>query len=197
MAGRVNVDIYTDASIVKGGRGAWACVVLRGDERHESAGALRGNFPSSTAVEAAAMANALHFARINGLVEGGDLVTMRSDNRGAVGRINGAARNAKCPTIGKAVGYVLDLAERHGIALRAKWVRGHQRLDSADPHAIHNIRCDHLCSAIRDGRKPAGYNALVEQVAGRQRRRERKEQHEAMIGEQESRRLRQAREVGA
>lgn len=154
MAGRVNVDIYTDASIVKGGRGAWACVVLRGDDRRESSGALRGEFPSSTAVEAAAMANALHFARMNGLVEAGDLVTFRSDNMNAVGRINGAARNAKCPTIGKAVAYVLDQANRHAIAVQAEWVKGHQPIYSTDPHAPHNRRCDTLCTAIRDGHQP-------------------------------------------
>jgi ribonuclease HI len=175
----MKVEIYTDASVTTTKRGAWATVIVRGDDRHESSGALRGDFPSSTAVEAAAMANAMHFARQRGLIEPGDVVTLRSDNRNAVGRVTGRARDAKCPTIRRAISYVLDEADRHGFDLRAAWVKGHQPLDSFDPHAIHNIRCDHLCRAIRDGHKPAGINALVEQVAGRQRRRRRREAHAA------------------
>jgi ribonuclease HI len=177
----VRVAIYTDASIVKSGRGAWATVIVRPDVEHvEAAGQLRGLFRSSAAVEGAAIANALWYARQHGLIAPGDAVELRCDNRAIVDRIAAAyygrrMRDAKDGAIMAATNHILATADTLKLELHAGWVKGHQKLDSADPHAIWNIRCDQLCSAVRDGRKPHPFHVLRESIATRQARRLRKE----------------------
>lgn len=147
----MNVDLYTDASIY-GGEGGWATVIIRGDEEPvEYSGKLRGYFGSSTAVEAAAIANGLHQARKAGLVERGDTVTVRSDNMNALHRLTNGNKRKCDPMIRKAIDHVLKLAADIGVELAAEWVKGHQTLDTPDPHAIYNRRCDELCSAARTG----------------------------------------------
>lgn len=184
----MRVDIYTDASIIKSGRGAWATVIIRpGMEHVEAAGALRGRFKSSAAVEGAAMANALWFARKQGLIEPGNAISLRSDNRAIIDRLVAALegrrmKDAKDATIMEATGHVLRTAEALKLELHAAWVRGHQRLDSRDPHAIWNIRCDQLCSAVRDDRKPHPFHVLRESVETRQRMRARREANGFEVG---------------
>lgn len=173
----MRVDIYTDASIIKCGKGTWAAVIIRGGDEHvEAAGQLRGRFKSSAAVEGAAMANALWFARKRGLVEAGDTVSIRSDNRAVIDRLvanlqGRGMRDAKDSAIMDASRHVLRTAETLKLELRAAWVRGHQRLDSRDPHAIWNIRCDQLCSAVRDGRDAPPFAKLRAAIVDRQAKR--------------------------
>ena len=162
----MRVQLYTDASIVKG-RGAWAALVIRGDAPPvEKAGPLRGSFQSSTATELCAIANGLHFARRAGLIEPGDEVRVYCDNEAAVGRVNRAAlrRASNDPVLGKVRRWIFADAREHGYSIKAEHVKGHQRLDSGDPRATYNIRCDHLCSAIRDGKEPHSWDDHVKRV---------------------------------
>lgn len=171
------VAIYTDASIFQN-RGAWATVIIReGSPPVESAGMLKGGFRSSASTEIAAIANALHFARRSGLVERGDRVEVRSDNMAAVLRIRGGVRDRgkTDPRLIEVATYIAGFAELVGVELVALHVKGHQRLDSRDPHAFHNRRCDQLCSAIRDGRKPPSIKTLRAQHDAAQASRDRKE----------------------
>lgn len=166
-----DVAIYTDASIYEG-VGAWAAVIIRDEcEPVEHSGKLRGRFESSTAVEAAAMANALHRAALDRLVRPGDTVTLFCDNDSAVQRImNGNQR--KCErTIRKAIAYVLDLGRHLGVQLEARWVKGHQRLDSHDVHMLYNRRCDELCGAARTGRDVQSFADLRRKVTKARERR--------------------------
>jgi ribonuclease HI len=147
------VELYTDAGI-KEGAGTWATVIVReGFEPVEDSGVLRGRFGSSTAVEVAAIANAIHVARKRGMVERGDVVTVRTDNTNAVARIMRTASERAIrkgdPMITRATEAALALAEAAGITLLAEWVKGHQPLKSTDPHAPFNRRCDVLCRQAR------------------------------------------------
>jgi len=171
------VSIYTDAGILHG-RGSWAAVVLSANRIGpvEQYGLLRGVFKSSAAVEGAAMANALHFAKRRGLVERGDVVTILSDCQAIVARIAGEVRrDAKDPDIMRAAAYVAEWSKALGVRVHAEWVKGHQRLDSRDPHAIYNNRCDRLATAAREGRTPVPFAEFSALVAERHRMRQRRE----------------------
>lgn len=164
----VAVDLYTDASIVKG-RGAWACVVIRGDaDPVEASGPLRGRFRSSAATEVAAIANGLHHARKAGLIEAGDEVAVWCDNIAACWYANGTARKLGSPSADPVMvdarRSIRDQAKRGRFTVTAAHVKGHQRRDSDDPRALFNIRCDHLCAAIRDGREAEPFEALIRKV---------------------------------
>jgi len=162
----VKVELYTDASIVKG-RGAWASLVLRGDgDPVEAFGVLRGSFRSSTATEIAAIANGIHAAHRAGLIERGDEVAIWCDNTAAVMWANGACRDKRNgdPFLREARRWIRDFSRRHGFKCRAAHVKGHQRLDSDDPRAIYNIRCDHLCGSVRDGIAPVAWASHVAKV---------------------------------
>lgn len=191
------IEIYTDASI-KEGRGAWAAIVVMPHYKPvELFGALRGRgWGSSTAVEAAAMGNALHAAAQRGLLPRGSTVILRCDNMIACQRINRHAFKKSDRKVDRrildAIAYAHAFAERRELTLSAEWVKGHQRLDSADPHMPYNRRCDALCSAVRDGRKPPSARMFAEQLAAGQRRAEKAARkaitQEAFIAElQESR----------
>jgi len=161
----VTVTIYTDASI-KRNRGAWACVVLRDGERHEGFGVLRGDFRSSTATELCAIANALHFADKVASLRGGR-VELWCDNIPAVMHAN---RQAKVrlkldERMKESRRWIRDFVKTHRIEFRAYHIPGHQRLDSDDPGAIYNIRCDELCSAVRDMMEAAPFDALEARIA--------------------------------
>jgi len=170
------VTIYTDASIYRG-VGSWATVILRaGNDLVELSGKLRGSFQSSTAVEGAAIANALWHARRAGLIEPGDDVTVRSDNLSIVQRIAQARagfpwRDARDPDIMRAVESVLTTVGAVDVQVRFRWVKGHQRLDSDDPHMIYNRRCDDLAGAARKGERVTGFDVLVAKVAAARARR--------------------------
>jgi ribonuclease HI len=171
------VSIYTDAGILHG-RGSWATVILSADRIGpvEQSGLLRGVFKSSAAVEGAAMANALHFAKRRGLVERGDVVTILSDCQAIIARINCEVRkDAKDPDIMRAAAYVAEWSASLGVQVRAVWVKGHQRLDSLDPHAIYNNRCDKLATAAREGRTAIPFAEFAAFVAERHRMRQQRE----------------------
>lgn len=174
------VRVYTDASIYEG-VGAWGCVIIRQDhEPREHAGKLCGHFGSSQAVEAAAMANALHRAAADRMAVPGDRVEIHCDNLHVVDRIRAEMRGqpwkaSDDQAITKAVAYVLSTADRLGLDLAVAWVKGHQRLDSRDPHALYNRRCDQLCGSARKGVKPPAWSHLVEQHARYQARRDKRE----------------------
>lgn len=162
----MRVQLYTDASIVKG-RGAWAALVLRGNgDPVEKAGPLRGSFRSSTATELCAIANGLHFARRAGLIERGDEVEIWCDNMASVYWANGwvKVKPDSDPMLVEARGFIRNLSRSHRFAIKAAHVKGHQRLDSDDPHATYNIRCDHLCSSVRDGKDPHSWADHVKRI---------------------------------
>lgn len=174
------VRVYTDASIYHG-VGAWGCVILRPDhEPREHAGKLRGRFDSSTAVEAAAMANALHRAAADRMIEAGEVVEVYCDNQHVVNRVCAARgiqpwKDSADAAITRAVDFVIETEHRLGITLRVRWVKGHQRLDSTDPHALYNRRCDQLCGSARKGIAPPAWSDLVKQHALFQARREKRD----------------------
>jgi len=174
------VTIYTDASIYRG-VGSWATVIIReGLEPVEQSGKLRGRFESSTAVEGAAIANAVWYARRQGLLEPCDDLTVHCDNQQMVERLTASQagrpwRDARDQVIMRACGYVLEAVSVFDAPVAFRWVKGHQRLDSRDPHALYNRRCDQLCGAARKGHKPPSWRQLQDQHAAFQRRREKRE----------------------
>lgn len=151
----MTVRVYTDASI-KDNRGTWAAIVVRPELRDiELSGVLRGSFGSSTAVELAAIANALHVIRARRIAAGGDDVVIYTDSINAVHRINGVSTYKKRkgrrvdPVILRATELVSLIAAEGGFSARAEWVKGHQRLDSKCEHAPFNRRADQLCTKAR------------------------------------------------
>jgi len=176
----MTVAIYTDASVGPNGVGAWAAVVLIDGSQHvEAAGLLRGRFIGSTEAEGAAMANALWYAKRQGLVETGSTVTIRSDCADFVRRIDNALAGLpppkkSHPKTAEAVAYVTNAAATLGLALAVEWVKGHQNLASFDPHAIWNIRCDQLCNAARRKRTPPPFKSLRTMVDQQQEGRRKK-----------------------
>jgi len=163
---RVTVTIYTDASI-KVGRGAWACVILReGEPMLEASGPLKGEFRSSTATELCAIANALHHAEKVQAIGGARDVVIWCDNEAAVWRVNGRGKvRGVDPMLLKVGGWIARWAGRNGVRIAARHIKGHQRLDSDDPGAIYNLRCDGLCSAVRDQVEPTSFDVLIDKVA--------------------------------
>lgn len=160
----MTIRIYTDASI-KAGRGAWACVVLRGADHAEGFGPLRGAFQSSTATELCAIANALHHAdRLASLR--GETVELWCDNQAAIAHANRTARVRMHldETIKRSRGWIKAFVARERITFRAHFVRGHQRMDSPDPNALYNLRCDELCSAVRDMMEARPFDTLRAKV---------------------------------
>jgi len=167
----VKAVLYTDASI-KGGRGAWAALVLVPDaDPIEYSGRLRGSFVSSAATEICAIANGLHSAGEAGLLAHGGEVEVWCDNEAAVFWANGQVqpKRKSDPVLVKARRFIRDYCKGRRITFRAYHVKGHQRLDSRDPGAIYNNRCDELCSAQRDNVEPPPFSHLVERVANAQR----------------------------
>jgi ribonuclease HI len=176
----LRVDLYTDASI-KGGRGAWAAVLLREGERSETSGPLRGSFLSSSSTELCAIANALHWARKAGLIMPGDEVKAWCDNTNAVDRVNGiyVNRNKTDRRLIDATRWIRDYRKEHRFELRSYHIKGHQRLDSGDPQAIYNQRCDELCSAIRDNVEATPFALLETRVGLARARAERRAKRKA------------------
>lgn len=144
--GRRQVTLYTDASSYHTSKaGAWGAVLVLPGAEHEASGPLKGDIRSSTAAEARSVANALHeFARL-GLLASGDVVTIVCDNTAVVDRIHAGTRSKK-HDIQEAINYARGIAERCGLKLRGRWVKGHQP-KSAGGDAIYNRRCDALAGA--------------------------------------------------
>lgn len=172
----MKVAIYTDAGLFRR-VGTWACVVIAEEMPPvECAGTLRGSWRSSTAAEAAAIANALHWARRGGHMRVGDEVVVRTDSLCIVQRIMvGTWKPSKDQAIRDAVDYIARVARDLGINLTLEHVKGHQRLDSRDPHALFNRRCDQLCRAAREGKKPHSFAQLKAQHGAAQRQRDKRE----------------------
>lgn len=163
----VAVRVYTDASI-KQGRGAWAAVIIRDDEEPvEFSGPLRGKFNSSAATEICAIANALHKGIAAGLICRGDQVAIYCDNEAAVMRVNGVARNRMKTDsrLIEAARVIRGMAKRRQFSVKAAHVKGHQPLHTVCPDGVFNLRCDELCSAIRDGREAPCFEVLLGRIA--------------------------------
>jgi len=153
----VIVELFSDAGR-KEGRGAWGAVVVRpGAEPLEASGAFRDRLHCSTLAELRGIANALHAALKAGLVQAGDEVVVRCDNRSTGIWIERRVRRAgRRPELAEASRVVRDLAHKAGVTIRYRWVAGHQPADSRDPEAIHNRRADALCGVIlgTKGKRP-------------------------------------------
>jgi ribonuclease HI len=152
------VEVYSDASH-KGSGGAWAAVVIRpGRPNFEASGRLKGDIPSSTHAEIKAAANAVHAALKAGLIHAGDEVCVRCDNLAAVRRISGEtpkkSKSKAREELAAVTNWIRDFAIAAGFVLTAAWVKGHQRVASACPHAPHNRRADQLCGIAMGIRKP-------------------------------------------
>jgi hypothetical protein len=156
---RGDVEIYTDAGN-RNGVGSWACYALRKDGRggeFERSGPLRGFLDNSESCETRAIANALHAVFLAGYIDAGDLVVIRSDNMGAVQRINDRtfARKPAKRHIWEAADYARKLAKKGKFELHCRHVKGHQPLTSSDIHAEGNRRVDKLCSKVLlEGARP-------------------------------------------
>lgn len=163
-AGRL-VEVYSDASH-KLATGAWAGVIVRRDRPTvEASGRLKGDNWRSELSELRAAANALHAGFKAGLIAAGDLVVIRSDNQGAVRRIASRTSKDKGKHVetAEALRFILALAEENGFEVTAAWVQGHQPETSADPHAVHNRRCDTLCKRVTGARGGRGPVTIEEQ----------------------------------
>lgn len=144
-------DLYSDASHYHLSRaGAWAAILLAPADRigEEACGALRGDVTSSAAAEMMAVANALHHFLKARSIPIGATIRVICDNTTVVSYIGrgGMRIKSKSPDLKLALAHIIDLAKRYRLKLIAEWVRGHQRLDSKDPRAIFNRRCDKLAS---------------------------------------------------
>jgi ribonuclease HI len=143
--------LYTDASQYHASKaGAWAAILVEPDgSEREISGPLIGDVTSSSAAEMMAVANALHrFLKVKA-IRPGATIRVICDNSTVVAYIGrGSPRvKSKSPDLKRALRYILDLAKKYQIRLRTEWVKGHQRLDSKDPRAPFNRRCDKLASA--------------------------------------------------
>lgn len=146
----MNVAIYSDAGL-SGGVPTWACVIIRANTPPvEASGVIKQSTRCTTSCEGAAIANALHVALRRGLMEPGDVVTVRTDNQPFVRMIaEDRAKPYRREMTNQAIATIKAIAERGRFALAVKFVKGHQRADSKDPHAKHNRRADALCTAAR------------------------------------------------
>jgi len=175
----VRVDLYTDAG-VKDRVATWGAVCAPpGRDRVEKCGRMRDSLADTTAAELRAMTNGLHAMIRAGVIERGDDVRIYCDNLRAVAVVNGApVPNKTRERHGIAVAKLAELAHEAGITVCAKNVKGHQPLNSKDPHAPFNRRADELCTHARKGKpapkpKPAGPTkaqralAIARQLEGR------------------------------
>lgn len=149
---RSDFDLYTDASHYHLSRaGAWAAILIAPTDPigEEACGPLRGEITSSSAAEMMAVANSLHHFLKNRSLPIGATIRVICDNSTVVAYIGRGGRKvkSKSPDLKKALTHVLDLAKRYRLKLITEWVKGHQRLDSKDPRAGFNRRCDKLASA--------------------------------------------------
>lgn len=144
--GRRQVTLYTDASSYHTSKaGAWGAVLVLPDGEHEASGPLKGDIRSSTAAEARAVANALHEFLRAGRISRGDVVTIVCDNTAVADRFQ-AGTNSKRRDIQEALIYARRMAAQFDLALRGRWVKGHQPL-SVGGDATYNRRCDKLAGA--------------------------------------------------
>lgn len=176
----MKVDLYTDAG-VKDGLATWGAVCSpTGRGLVERCGRMRDDLADTTAAELRAMANGLHSMIRAGVIEREDCVRLICDNVRAVAVVNGAniKLGRKRDRRRGAIEKLRELADAAGIALKAAFVKGHQRISSEDPHAPFNRRADELCTQARKDKsppkpKPAGPTkaqralAIARQLEGR------------------------------
>jgi ribonuclease HI len=162
----MRVDLYTDAGVSNDGRGTWGCVAVINDVPvFEAKGKMRRELEDrdTCAAELQAAANGLHKAIAAGYVLPGYTVRIICDNSRCVSLIRGRAKLDKVVKDRKprskkerthtrhavALDAILKLAADRRFVLTARGVKGHQKLNSKDPHAPHNRRADKLCREAR------------------------------------------------
>lgn len=153
-----DVDIFTDISCHQTLAGftrssGWGAVIIRKDRRGgivESSGLMR-NPPvnaNTQILEARAIANGLHKARLERLIMPGERVTIWTDNAAVVGQWRRAdEKNRKAVEIIAALDVVRRIAAEIKCSIDVRHVKGHQSslvILGGDHHATMNARADHL-----------------------------------------------------
>lgn len=137
----MNVTIFADASYCHkervGGYGFWvAC------ERGKKAGGGRLRSPSvdsSTVAEMMALANALHSAIVDKLVQDGDIVLLQTDCMAAIDAFEGKRKNL-IEQEKQVLKFVCGLIQKGRLKLQYRHVKGHT--GNTDKRSITNELCD-------------------------------------------------------
>lgn len=134
------VTIITDASHCNdtgaAGYGYWV-VCDRG--RESGGGVITARVADSTQAEMMAVCNGLWIGLNCGMVRPGDSVLLQTDCLSAVQIFQGQGKTPKDALL-RIKQYILDLACKHDLRLRFRWVPGHTRGETSRTH-VNNI-CD-------------------------------------------------------
>lgn len=160
-----HVEIFTDISHHHTASG-WGAVIIRVDRRGgivEARGRIR-NPPlngNTDILEARAIANGLHKAKLERLIMPGERVKVWTDNAGVVRRWRGKVKLKRpSPDIDAAFDVVRRIVRELDCVLEVKHVEGHQpaaRILSGNHRATMNARADHLArQAISEEMRGAG-----------------------------------------
>lgn len=148
----VDVEIFTDIALTGDGSG-WAAVIIRGDRRGgivEASGRMKhvplnGN---TDILEARAVANGLHKAKLERLIMPGERVLVRTDNNGVVQRWKAKREfRREAPDVEAALEVVRSIAAKLKCTVELKHVPSHQpaaRIAAGDHLATMNARADFL-----------------------------------------------------
>ncbi len=147
------IEVHVDGSL-KGVAG-WGAVIAEGERSlGEFSGELRITTTSSTLCEAQAAANAIHAGLKAGLIRRDDLVTIWADNQSAVDLLAGVTFKRRStmrrPDYGRVRAWIARVSAEHGIAITARWIKGHQGDAAArtDHRVRFNRRADRLCGIV-------------------------------------------------
>lgn len=164
-----DVDIFTDISVILSVGGftkvsGWGAVIIRADRRGgivEASGRMKsppvnGN---TDVLEARALANGLHKAKLERLIMPGERVKVWTDSSRVVQRWSGKATfKRKAPEVEDAFDIVRRIARDLGCILEVKHVQGHQpasRIEAGDYRATMNARADYLAGATVKTARPS------------------------------------------
>lgn len=145
------VLVIVDAShCTETGVGGWAFHIESNLRRiRMKSGTFKRHIPTNSAAEIAAIANAIVYMELAGLLDTYKVVEVKSDCQSALSRLADQPMKA-CTIAGAAHAVIRDVIDRTGVEVKFTHIQGHQKFyERTREGAIHN-RCDRAArSAMR------------------------------------------------